>query len=810
MAEKPAEISELTINDGHDAQEKEKLEDNSLSLERKDSLKQKTLKKRGHLRVKEDGQTTYKRTSSSAIMAAIQLGIGYSVGRLTAKQERDILMQDFSFVEKVWFPCAGSRETPSHRFNDFKFKSYAPSAFRYFRDLFGMQPSDFLMALSNEELRELGNPGASGSLFFLSADDNFIIKTVQHKEATFLQQLLPGYYMNLHQNPRTLLPKFFGLYCYQSQNVNIRLVVMNNILPTTFRCHQIYDLKGSTFKRKASKSELAKKTPTKKDLDFRTDYSEGIILEAETHDLVMKTIKRDCRVLESFKIMDYSLLLGIHNMDQAMRENENLSPSNDAQEEENPERVARRAEFGAALEAIQIDKVEGRPLGGIPAKSPKGDRLILFLGIIDILQSYRMAKKLEHGWKSLIHDGDSVSVHNPSFYARRFINFMGEKVLKRGSPGARGSTKRRSVNRQAPNTASFGSSNRNRAGTNEPISERANEPTVITEPDDQMVPPPYEEPSPEHEADIAEASTSQEEETVEEHTVALIVDKDVVTSPAKKPEDPIIENESPSVLKAFSTEDNPLEVSTLSKTVVVESSNNDVTHSPAIVTSSEQVNDSLVLTGNTVTIVKKTSTTTYEHVVATNEIDDSSSSSQDPGILAANHVGYMKQELVNNESTSVVDARSISLEIKEMNGIDLSIQKETDSPDSQFQESKVQESKVQQFKAQESKLRESKVQESIDDILDSSVQEIKGDDSESKVSEPTGDSTLSNNEHSEVNNQILDPKIENSDVQDVLQVTNLDTVLSCSGDIPSVEVEPANGSNLNDSSGSSDVMVTLL
>eukprot|EP00795_Rhopilema_esculentum_P003697 gene3697-14970_t len=794
MAEKPAEISELTINDGHDAQEKEKLEDNSLSLERKDSLKQKTLKKRGHLRVKEDGQTTYKRTSSSAIMAAIQLGIGYSVGRLTAKQERDILMQDFSFVEKVWFPCAGSRETPSHRFNDFKFKSYAPSAFSFLIHKISRSLGE--MALSNEELRELGNPGASGSLFFLSADDNFIIKTVQHKEATFLQQLLPGYYM--------------------SQNVNIRLVVMNNILPTTFRCHQIYDLKGSTFKRKASKSELAKKTPTKKDLDFRTDYSEGIILEAETHDLVMKTIKRDCRVLESFKIMDYSLLLGIHNMDQAMRENENLSPSNDAQEEENPERVARRAEFGAALEAIQIDKVEGRPLGGIPAKSPKGDRLILFLGIIDILQSYRMAKKLEHGWKSLIHDGDSVSVHNPSFYARRFINFMGEKVLKRGSPGARGSTKRRSVNRQAPNTASFGSSNRNRAADapketkTKAVSVKFSEPTVITEPDDQMVPPPYEEPSPEHEADIAEASTSQEEETVEEHTVALIVDKDVVTSPAKKPEDPIIENESPSVLKAFSTEDNPLEVSTLSKTVVVESSNNDVTHSPAIVTSSEQVNDSLVLTGNTVTIVKKTSTTTYEHVVATNEIDDSSSSSQDPGILAANHVGYMKQELVNNESTSVVDARSISLEIKEMNGIDLSIQKETDSPDSQFQESKVQESKVQQFKAQESKLRESKVQESIDDILDSSVQEIKGDDSESKVSEPTGDSTLSNNEHSEVNNQILDPKIENSDVQDVLQVTNLDTVLSCSGDIPSVEVEPANGSNLNDSSGSSDVMVTLL
>jgi 1-phosphatidylinositol-4-phosphate 5-kinase len=32
-------------------------------------------------------------------------------------------------------------------------------------------------------------------LFFLTSDDEFIIKTVQHKEAEFLQKLLPGYYM---------------------------------------------------------------------------------------------------------------------------------------------------------------------------------------------------------------------------------------------------------------------------------------------------------------------------------------------------------------------------------------------------------------------------------------------------------------------------------------------------------------------------------------------------------------------------------------------------------------------------------------
>lgn len=49
-------------------------------------------------------------------------------------------------------------------------------------------------------------------------------------------------------------------------------------------------------------------------------HPEGILLEADTYGALVKTIQRDCRVLESFKIMDYSLLVGIHNLDQAARE----------------------------------------------------------------------------------------------------------------------------------------------------------------------------------------------------------------------------------------------------------------------------------------------------------------------------------------------------------------------------------------------------------------------------------------------------------------------------------------------------------
>ena len=57
------------------------------------------------------------------------------------------------------------------------------------------------MSICNEPMRELSNPGASGSIFYLTQDDEFILKTVQHKEAEFLQKLLPGYFMNLNQVP---------------------------------------------------------------------------------------------------------------------------------------------------------------------------------------------------------------------------------------------------------------------------------------------------------------------------------------------------------------------------------------------------------------------------------------------------------------------------------------------------------------------------------------------------------------------------------------------------------------------------------
>uniref|UniRef100_A0A2K5F1Q7 Phosphatidylinositol-4-phosphate 5-kinase type 1 alpha n=1 Tax=Aotus nancymaae TaxID=37293 RepID=A0A2K5F1Q7_AOTNA len=386
------------------------------------------IKKIGHRGVDSSGETTYKKTTSSALKGAIQLGITHTVGSLSTKPERDVLMQDFYVVESIFFPSEGSNLTPAHHYNDFRFKTYAPVAFRYFRELFGIRPDDYLYSLCSEP------SGASGSLFYVSSDDEFIIKTVQHKEAEFLQKLLPGYYMNLNQNPRTLLPKFYGLYCVQAGGKNIRIVVMNNLLPRSVKMHIKYDLKGSTYKRRASQKEREKPLPTFKDLDFLQDIPDGLFLDADMYNALCKTLQRDCLVLQSFKIMDYSLLMSIHNIDHAQRE----PLSSETQYSVDTRRPApQKALYSTAMESIQGEARRGGTMetddhmGGIPARNSKGERLLLYIGIIDILQSYRFVKKLEHSWKALVHDGDTVSVHRPGFYAERFQRFMCNTVFKK-------------------------------------------------------------------------------------------------------------------------------------------------------------------------------------------------------------------------------------------------------------------------------------------------------------------------------------------------------------------------------------------
>jgi 1-phosphatidylinositol-4-phosphate 5-kinase len=49
--------------------------------------------------------------------------------------------------------------------------------------MFKIDAADYMLKIcGNDELRELSSPGKSGSIFFLSQDDRFLIKTLRRQE----------------------------------------------------------------------------------------------------------------------------------------------------------------------------------------------------------------------------------------------------------------------------------------------------------------------------------------------------------------------------------------------------------------------------------------------------------------------------------------------------------------------------------------------------------------------------------------------------------------------------------------------------
>lgn len=101
----------------------------------------------------------------------------------------------------------------SHNGSSFKWKDYSPLVFQRLRQLFGIDNMDYLLSLTGDTaLRLLASPGKSGSAFFLSEDDRFLIKTVQQEELRLLLELIPKYYRHVEDNAGTLLTRFHGLH----------------------------------------------------------------------------------------------------------------------------------------------------------------------------------------------------------------------------------------------------------------------------------------------------------------------------------------------------------------------------------------------------------------------------------------------------------------------------------------------------------------------------------------------------------------------------------------------------------------------
>jgi len=227
-----------------------------------------------------------------------------------------------TFSTSVFPPSVGNELTPSAKY-DFKFKDYAPWVFRYLReDVFHLDPADYLLSLTARYiLSELGSPGKSGSFFYFSRDYRFIIKTIRHSEHKFLLSILRRYLDFVKDNPHTLLSRFYGLHRVKlPRGRKIHFVIMNNLFPPHKDIHETFDLKGSTVGREYPETKVAENPgAVLKDLNW-IKWGKRLELGPEKRALLSEQLRRDADFLKSVYVMDYSLLVGIHNMERGNRD----------------------------------------------------------------------------------------------------------------------------------------------------------------------------------------------------------------------------------------------------------------------------------------------------------------------------------------------------------------------------------------------------------------------------------------------------------------------------------------------------------
>ncbi|KAG2242095.1 hypothetical protein Bca52824_096060 [Brassica carinata] len=412
---------------------------------------------------KRAGETISKGHKKYDLMLNLQHGIRYTVGK-HASVVRDLKQSDFNPSEKFWtrFPPEGSKTTPPHQSVDFRWKDYCPLVFRRLRELFTVDPADYMLAICGDDaLRELSSPGKSGSFFYLTQDDRFMIKTVKKSEVKVLLRMLPNYYKHICQYENSLVTKFYGVHCIKPVGgQKTRFIVMGNLFCSEYRIQRRFDLKGSSHGRSTSKPEAEiDETTTLKDLDLNFSFR----LQRNWYKELMTQIKRDCEFLEAEKIMDYSLLIGVHFRDDSTVDKMGLSPfvlrSGKIESYQN-EKYIRGCRFLEA-ELQDMDRIlAGRkPLirlgANMPARAERMARrsdfdqyssgggtnylshgevyeVVLYFGIIDILQDYDISKKIEHAYKSLQADPASISAVDPKLYSKRFRDFISRIFIEDG------------------------------------------------------------------------------------------------------------------------------------------------------------------------------------------------------------------------------------------------------------------------------------------------------------------------------------------------------------------------------------------
>ncbi|KAG8452541.1 hypothetical protein GDO86_004359 [Hymenochirus boettgeri] len=369
--------------------------------------------------------------ASDPLISVFMWGVNHSINELNQVPVPVMLLpDDFKANSKIKVTnhLFNRENLPSH----FKFKEYCPQVFRNLRERFGIDDQDYQVSLTRSS--PYCDSEDQDGRFLLSYDKTLAIKDISSEDVADMHNILSHYHQHIvkcHGN--TLLPQFLGMYRLSVDSEDSYMMVMRNMFSHRLTVHRKYDLKGSLVSREASDKEKVKELPTLKDMDF-LNKSQKVYVDEEQKKTFMEKLKRDVEFLVQLKLMDYSLLLGIHDVLRSEQEDE------EEMEEEDPENESSGhmnvGSLGTSPEGISGYLNLHKPLGpgefepfidvyAIKSSDHAHQKEVYFMGLIDILTHYDAKKKAAHAAKTVKHGaGAEISTVHPEQYAKRFLEFV--------------------------------------------------------------------------------------------------------------------------------------------------------------------------------------------------------------------------------------------------------------------------------------------------------------------------------------------------------------------------------------------------
>ncbi|XP_032514337.1 phosphatidylinositol 5-phosphate 4-kinase type-2 alpha isoform X2 [Danaus plexippus] len=446
--------------------------------------------KKKHIRVKHQKVKLFR--ANEPLLSVFMWGVNHTINELSHVSIPVMLLpDDFRAYSKLKVDnhLFNKENMPSH----FKVKEYCPLVFRNLRERFGIDdldykesltrfrkpdnylrskakrlsglrrsatvPSDvggqyeslfhssFTRGLTIKRLRSQPIPddssGKSGAKFYQSYDRLFILKTLTSEEVERMHSFLKHYHPYIvERHGKTLLPQYLGMYRLTVDGIEHYLVATRNVFSNHLNIHKKYDLKGSTVDREASEKELEKELPTLKDNDF---IKQGVRIDIgdAAKDKLLETLTADVEFLTKLHLMDYSLLLGVHECgrgeaeaeaarqlaDQASDDTDTDSDTEPRHDKwgystppDSPRGAARPPRYEGIVPEIDIYAIPSHD--GAPRKE------IYFVALIDVLTHYGVKKQAAKAAKTVKYGSnvDGISTCDPEQYGKRFIDFVAKAI----------------------------------------------------------------------------------------------------------------------------------------------------------------------------------------------------------------------------------------------------------------------------------------------------------------------------------------------------------------------------------------------